>query len=143
MHFADNLMRRPLCSRTVCQTIQAHTATLPLGQIPLHEVLRQSSQKSSGNLSDDLPYVAVFARPAARSIPIAPDLVILLQPHLKAFGTDGDGRLFRTARGGALHDRAYSAVWQAPALRCSLLPSKPPRLPGVPATFVTLRSSYG
>jgi hypothetical protein len=48
-----------------------------------------------------------------RSIPIPPALVALLRAHLRTYGTTPDGRLFRTARGGALQDSAYSAVWQA------------------------------
>jgi len=48
-----------------------------------------------------------------RSIPIPPVLVQILTAHLQTFGTTPDGRLFRTARGGAVQDSAYSAVWQA------------------------------
>jgi integrase len=58
-----------------------------------------------------------------RSIPIPPDLVALLRAHLKAYGTALDGRLFRTARGGAVQDSAYSAVWQA-ARAAALTPAQ-------------------
>jgi integrase len=94
-----------------------------------------------------------------RSIPIPPALVTLLRAHLKAYGTTPDGRVFRTARGGALQDSAYSAVWQAaraaaltPAQQSSPLARRPYDLrhaavslwlnSGVPATEVARRAGH-
>jgi integrase len=94
-----------------------------------------------------------------RSIPIPPALVALLRTHLKTYGTTPDGRLFRTARGGALQDSAYSAVWQAartavftPAQHASPLARRPYDLrhaavslwlnSGVPATEVARRAGH-
>jgi integrase len=94
-----------------------------------------------------------------RSVPIPPALVALLRAHLKTYGTTPDGRLFRTARGGALQDSAYSAVWQAaraaaltPAQHASPLARRPYDLrhaavslwlnAGVPATEVARRAGH-
>ena len=94
-----------------------------------------------------------------RSIPIPPALVALLRAHLKTYGATPDGRLFRTARGGALQDSAYSAVWQAgrsavftPAQQASPLARRPYDLrhaavslwlnSGVPATEVARRAGH-
>jgi hypothetical protein len=94
-----------------------------------------------------------------RSIPIPPALVTLLRAHLKTCGTTGDGRLFRTARGGALQDSACSAVWQAArkavftsAQQASPLARPPSDLrhaavslwlnAGVPATEVARRAGH-
>ena len=94
-----------------------------------------------------------------RSIPIPPSLVTLLRTHLKTYGTTPDGRLFRTARGGALQDSAYSAVWQAArtavftsAQQASPLARRPYDLrhpavslwlnAGVPATEVARRAGH-
>ncbi|RLL68383.1 tyrosine-type recombinase/integrase [Streptomyces sp. Z26] len=53
------------------------------------------------------------ARPLddSRPIPIPPHLVRLLRDHLKQHGTAGDGRLFRTNRGGLLQETGYGEVW--------------------------------
>ncbi|HUY52743.1 MAG TPA: tyrosine-type recombinase/integrase, partial [Streptosporangiaceae bacterium] len=48
-----------------------------------------------------------------RSVPIPPELVTLLRAHLSRYGTGPDGRLFRTARDGAIQQSAYGAIWQA------------------------------
>ncbi|HEX9356055.1 MAG TPA: tyrosine-type recombinase/integrase [Streptosporangiaceae bacterium] len=48
-----------------------------------------------------------------RSVPIPPELVALLRAHLQRYGTGPDGRLFRTARDGAIQESAYGAIWQA------------------------------
>jgi len=94
-----------------------------------------------------------------RSVPIPPALVTMLRAHLKAYGTTPDGKLFRTARGGALQDSAYSAVWQAArtavftaAQQASPLVRRPYDLrhaavsqwlnAGVPATEVARRAGH-
>jgi integrase len=94
-----------------------------------------------------------------RSIPIPPALVKLLRVHLKRYGTTGDGRIFRTARGGIIQDSAYSAVWQnaratalSPAQHASPLARRPYDLrhaavslwlnAGVPATEVARRAGH-
>lgn len=48
---------------------------------------------------------------AVRTVPIPPDLVALLRWHLERFGTEADGRLFRTSRGGLVQESGYGAVW--------------------------------
>ena len=62
-------------------------------------------------------------RPAARTIPIPPDLVKLLRAHIKRYGSTSDGRIFQTARGGILQDSAYIAVW-AEARKQALTPAQ-------------------
>jgi len=44
-------------------------------------------------------------------VPIHPELVSLLRSHLKQYGTGPQDRVFVGARGGALTDRAYLAVF--------------------------------
>jgi integrase len=94
-----------------------------------------------------------------RSIPIPPALAALLRAHLKTYGATPDGHLFRTARGRAIQDSAYSAVWQAaraavltPAQHASPLARRPYDLrhaavslwlnSGVPATEVARRAGH-
>ncbi|MEY9845779.1 integrase [Streptacidiphilus sp. BW17] len=50
-------------------------------------------------------------RRAVRTVPIPPDLVALLRGHLDAYGTEPDGRLFRTSRGGMVQESGYGVVW--------------------------------
>ena len=46
-----------------------------------------------------------------RSVPIPPELVMMLREHIEEFGTAADGRLFRTATGGMIYD--HTATWAA------------------------------
>jgi integrase len=46
-----------------------------------------------------------------RAIPIPPGLVRLLSDHLRSYGTEPDGRLFRGARGGILSESTYGRAW--------------------------------
>lgn len=48
-------------------------------------------------------------RNTIRRIPIPPELVELLRFHLKEFGTNDEGQLFRTRRGGVYQ---RSTLWQ-------------------------------
>jgi integrase len=52
------------------------------------------------------------ARNASRSVPIPPQLVVLLRKHLDEFGTAADGRLFRGMSNGPLAETRYGAVWR-------------------------------
>jgi len=47
-----------------------------------------------------------------RRVPCPPELTKILHWHLKQFGTDADGRLFRGTRGGELATVTYSRMWQ-------------------------------
>ncbi len=95
-----------------------------------------------------------------RSIPIPPVLVQLLRAHIRRYGTDPGGRLFRTARGGPLNDTGYGDVWHrarqaalTPARQASPLARRPYDLrhaavslwlnAGVPATEVARRAGHG
>jgi integrase len=95
-----------------------------------------------------------------RTIPIPPDLVMLLHAHIKRYGTTPDGRIFQTARGGILQDSAYGAMWaeaRAKALTSAQCRSPLGRRPydlrhaavslwlnsGVPATEVARRAGHG
>ena len=46
-----------------------------------------------------------------RPVPVHPELVLLLRSHLERYGTGSQGRVFVGARGGALTDRSYLAVF--------------------------------
>jgi site-specific recombinase XerD len=46
-----------------------------------------------------------------RTVPVHPELVLLLRSHLERHGTGSQGRVFVGARGGALTDRSYLAVF--------------------------------
>ncbi len=46
-----------------------------------------------------------------RTVPIHPELVVLLRDHLKKYRTAPGGRIFIGPRGGILTDRAYLAVF--------------------------------
>jgi integrase len=95
-----------------------------------------------------------------RSIPVPPVLVRMLRAHIRRYGTGPGGRLFRTARGGPLHDTGYGEVWQrarpgalTPAQQASPLARRPYDLrhaavslwlnAGVPATEVARRAGHG
>src|ERR1039457_7141401 len=95
-----------------------------------------------------------------RSVPIPPGLVALRRAHLQRYGTGPDGRLFRTARDGAIQQSTYSAIWQAArtaafttAQHASPLARRPYDLrhaavslwlnAGVPATEVARRAGHG
>ncbi len=95
-----------------------------------------------------------------RTIPIPPDLVMLLRAHIKRYGTTPDGWIFQTARGGILQDSAYGARWaeaRAKALTPAQCRSPLGRRPydlrhaavslwlnsGIPATEVARRAGHG
>jgi integrase len=46
-----------------------------------------------------------------RSVPIPPELVVILRAHLDEFGTAKDGRLFFTERGSVVPSSTYWRVW--------------------------------
>jgi hypothetical protein len=46
-------------------------------------------------------------------VPIPPQLVWLLRAHIHACGIAPDGRLFRAARAGILHESSYGRTWHA------------------------------
>jgi integrase len=43
-----------------------------------------------------------------RSVPIPPELVMILREHIEEFGTATDGRLFRTVTGGMVYDTTHT-----------------------------------
>ncbi|HTP16759.1 MAG TPA: tyrosine-type recombinase/integrase [Streptosporangiaceae bacterium] len=50
-------------------------------------------------------------RRATRNVPIPPDLVTMLRDHLDSYGTDPDGRLFRSENGHPIQPSTYYRVW--------------------------------
>lgn len=48
-----------------------------------------------------------------RQVPCPPELTRLLREHLRAFGTDGEGRLFTGVRGGPLSEITARRAWKA------------------------------
>ena len=128
-------------------------------------VLAASASRAGRNWTDDgtarqergLKHRAAHE---TRTIPIPPDLVILLRAHVSRYGTTPDGRVFQTARGGIIQDSAYSAVWdqaRKKALTEAQYRSPLGRRPydlrhaavslwlnsGVPATEVARRAGHG
>lgn len=47
-----------------------------------------------------------------QTVPISPELVVILRAHLEKFGTDVEGRLFHGEHGGAVPVITYGRVWQ-------------------------------
>lgn len=47
------------------------------------------------------------ARRATRNVPIPPELVTLLREHIDRFGTDEDGRLFRSENGNPIQPSTW------------------------------------
>jgi integrase len=69
---------------------------------------------------------------AVRVVPIPPQLLTLLREHIDTRGTAPDGRLFRAARGGILHESCYGRTWHTaraaalgPALAATPLARRP------------------
>jgi integrase len=52
------------------------------------------------------------AKGEVRVVPCSPELVILLRRHLREYGVDRHGRLFRGARGGTVKESVYTDLWQ-------------------------------
>jgi integrase len=48
----------------------------------------------------------------SRIVPGPPELVALLQEHLRRFGTDHEGRVFTGERGGAVPSITYERAWR-------------------------------
>ncbi|GAA0395752.1 integrase [Acrocarpospora corrugata] len=53
------------------------------------------------------------AEDEGRPVPIPPLLVAILRDHIKEFGVNDDGRLFRTLRGGIISIGTYCEAWKA------------------------------
>jgi integrase len=51
-------------------------------------------------------------RKPTRSVPIPPELVVLLRSHIEQFGTGPDGRLFRSENGNPIQPSTWWQVWQ-------------------------------
>lgn len=53
------------------------------------------------------------AKNEGRPVPIPPELVTILRDHIDEFGTNHDGRLFRTLTGGVISIGTYCEAWKA------------------------------
>ncbi len=64
-----------------------------------------------------------------RSVPIPPELVVILREHIEEFGTAADGRLLRTASGGMMYDVTHTGrhpdAGSAPEQAASPLAARP------------------
>jgi integrase len=58
------------------------------------------------------PNTASRGRRPTRRVPIPPELVALLQDHIKRFGVGSDGRMFRSENGNPLQPSTWWRVWQ-------------------------------
>jgi hypothetical protein len=83
------------------------------------------------------------SRKAVRYVPIPPELVALLRWHVVRFGTEPDGRMFRTARGGMVQESGYGEVWPALAATSCRPASSLRSWPSARMTFATQRSRLG
>jgi integrase len=63
-----------------------------------------------------------------RPVPAHPDLVVILREHLKRWGTDEEGRLFRGMKGGQLAAVTYTRMWER-ARRAALGEAEAPTSP--------------
>ncbi|MGH3376698.1 MAG: hypothetical protein ACRDP6_18355 [Actinoallomurus sp.] len=85
----------------------------------------------SGDVHDDRG-LKHRSRKTVRSVPIPPELVRLLRWHMDQFGTDPDGRIFRSVNGNPISPGTYSRVWSkarkiglSPAQYASVLLKRP------------------
>lgn len=78
--------------------------------------LRQGATRAGRNWTDDgqaheMRHLKARAVKDSRPVPIPPHFVRLLRRHIATHGVAPDGRLFRTNRGGLLHETGYGEVW--------------------------------
>lgn len=92
------------------------------GKLTLSRSRPQSNKRwtDSGEAFDDRG-LKHRAENDTRSVPIPPELVMILREHIEEFGTAADGRLFRTATGGMIYDTTHT--W-AVARTLALIPEQ-------------------
>ncbi|WP_433245937.1 tyrosine-type recombinase/integrase [Streptosporangium sp. CA-135522] len=96
--------------------LRLKNCTLPesgWGQIILEKVRPQANKRwtDSGETHESRS-LKHRAKKETREIPIPSALVAILREHIDAYGTEDDGRLFRTTKGGCYSSSACSYVWQ-------------------------------
>lgn len=79
------------------------------GKLTLSRSRPQSNKRwtDSGESFDDRG-LKHRAENDTRSVPIPPELVMILREHIAEFGTAPDGRLFRTVTGGMIYDTTHT-----------------------------------
>ncbi|MFI9574572.1 tyrosine-type recombinase/integrase [Microbispora rosea] len=84
------------------------------GRLIIAKSKPQANKKwtNSGEAHDDRG-LKHRAQDEGRPVPIPPELVTILREHIKEFGVHGDGRLFRTSRGGVISIGTYCDTWKA------------------------------
>jgi integrase len=94
------------------------------GQVHEHRGLKGRSRGRTGD--------AQRSRRPVRKVPIPPELVSLLRQHLDRFGTDEEGRLFRSEQGNPIQPSTWWQVWKkvralslTPAQRATPLLQRP------------------
>jgi integrase len=70
-----------------------------------------STWTDSGSAHDER-HLKHRAKKATRSVPIPPELAVLLKEHCDSYGTAADGRLFRGRGQAMLSESVYARVWQ-------------------------------
>jgi len=116
--------------------LQARSCIFPSGgwgQLTLTASLPRSARAWTSNGTPREPR-GLKHRPdgAIRTVPIPPQLVRLLNWHLRTFGCADDGRLFQGARGGPLSESLYGRIWHQ---------ARAAALPGLAGTWPA-RSPY-
>jgi len=94
------------------------------GLVHEHRGLKGRSRGRAGD--------AQRSRRPVRRVPIPPELVTLLRTHLDRFGTDREGRLFRSEQGNPIQPSTWWQVWKkvralslTPAQRATPLLQRP------------------
>ncbi|HEY5989110.1 MAG TPA: hypothetical protein VIV12_22425 [Streptosporangiaceae bacterium] len=84
------------------------------GMLTLSAAAPRSATTWTGNGTSHQPR-GLKLRPhgAVRTVGVPPQLVRLLRDHIRAYGTGEGGRLFRSPRGGLLHESCYGRAWHA------------------------------
>ncbi|GAB2872559.1 tyrosine-type recombinase/integrase [Streptomyces mayteni] len=91
---------------------QCHLPHRGFGSLRLQKTRPRSGKSWTDNgEAHDQRGLKKRSRKAVRIVPIPPVLVAMLRWHIEAYGTTPDGRIFRTLRGGLLHESGYGEVW--------------------------------
>jgi integrase len=96
--------------------VRAHWLDLPAGDGWGWMTLEQAAPETGRQWSDtdsrrDERELKHRALGETRRVPVPPELVEILRRHLKAYGTDDEGRIFRGEQGGVLAGVTYTRLW--------------------------------
>jgi hypothetical protein len=88
------------------------TSRRPAGTLTLRQGVVQAGRGwTNDGQAHERRHLKARAVKDSRPVPIPPHFVRTLRQHIATHGTAPDGRLFRTNRGGLLHETGYGEVW--------------------------------